>query len=376
MFGPDGTTDFVRDLISGKPLSETLKAQLTEATIQLLEVLRRPPPSKYNKQAMITPAQYVSCYKRLNEKISSSVSGMHLGHWKAALESLSLVQMYATKMSLPYVHGFNPARWRMVVDVCLPKDEGKFYSHRMRIIRLVESDFNQSLGMIFARPMGHFMEDTDAYPDMQFGSRDGQIGVSAVFNKVLTYDIARMERRVLATEENDAVGCYDRIHQAPVSAFLQQLGVTVAALHCVCRTFDEAEHFIKTSYGLSKQTYKGTKEVPLFGAGQGTTGGPFFWLLMIKVIYDAMDSSLRGMQFVSPCGTYNSERLGDAFVDDTAFGTTATYKEPQNEPTTVQIQEQELEVLALLALLGQQYEKLLHATGGALNLAKCFWILI
>ena len=376
LFGPDGTTEFVKDLLSGKPLSQELKMQLTRETVQLLEVLQRPVQELYRKEAEITPSQFTSCYKRINEKISSSLSGMHLGHWKAALESPSLVQMYATKMSLPYMHGFNPERWKLVVDVCLPKDEGKFYSHRMRIIRLVESDFNQSLGMIFARPMGHFMEDTAAYPEMQFGSRDGQMSISAVLNKVLTYDIARMERRVLVTEENDAVGCYDRIHQAPVSAFLQRIGVSVAALHCVCRTFDEAVHYIKTSYGLSRQTYKGTKEVPLFGAGQGTTGGPFFWLLMFKVIYDAIDQSLRGMEFVSPCRNHTSVRLGDAFVDDTAFGATAAYRGPQNVPTVEQIKEQELEVLAILTLLGQQYEKLLHATGGALNLAKCFWILL
>ena len=376
LFGPDGTTDFVRELLQGKPLTHELKSQLTEATVKFLEVLQRPAPQLYRKRAEITPAQYTSSYKRLNESISSSVSGMHLGHWKAALESPSLVQMYATKMSLPYIHGFDPERWKLVVDVCLPKDEGKYYSHRMRIIRLVESDFNQSLGMIFARPMGHFMEDTNAYPEMQFGSRDGQMSISAVLNKILTYDIARMERRVLAIEENDAIGCYDRIHQAPVSAFLQQMGVSVASLHCVCRTFDEAEHFIKTSYGLSKRTYRGSKEVPLFGAGQGTTGGPFFWLLMFKIIYDAMSTTARGMTFVSPCKTHTSDRLGEAFVDDTAFGTTPDYAEPQNDPALEQIRDQELEVLSLLTLLGQQYEKLLHATGGALNLAKCFWVLV
>jgi len=67
-----------------------------------------------------------------------------------------LVEMYSIAMSLPYTKMFVPQRWKLLVDVMLPKDEGSFYCHRMRIIRLCESDFNQSLGIIFARPMGHF----------------------------------------------------------------------------------------------------------------------------------------------------------------------------------------------------------------------------
>ena len=131
-----------------------------------------------------------------------------------------------------------------------------------------------------------------------------------------------MQKIIMATEENDAIGCYDRVMQQKVSLFLQRMGVALAAIMCVCRTFDETKHYIRTAHGLSKNYYEGTKEVPLFGAGQGTTVGPFFWLLIFSVMLEAFDPELKGMSFSSPCKTIQTQRYGDAFVDDTKFGVT------------------------------------------------------
>jgi len=278
LFGPDGTTPVAQEFLQGRRLPHELFSQLNPETQRILDAYQLPAKNKYAKEAVITPEMFISCYKNADEKTSSSVpSERHIGKYKAVLDSPSLVQMYTRMMNLPYLHGFTLERWRKCVNVVLPKDEGEFKIHRFRIIRLVETDFNQSLGMLLARPLGHFMEDTNEYPDMQYGSRDGQMTLSAVLNNVLTFDIVRLTKSVMATEENDAVGCYDRIVQQMVSLYLQRMGVALAVITCVCRTFDETKHYIKTAHGLSKSCYESTKSVPLFGAGQGTTVGPFFW---------------------------------------------------------------------------------------------------
>ena len=131
------------------------------------------------------------------------------------------------------------------MDVVLPKDEGEFKIHRFRIICLVESDLNASLGMLLARPLGHFLKDLNEYPGMQYGSRDGQMSISAVLNKILTFDMARLLKIVMATEENDAIGCYDRVMQQMVALYLICLGIAISLLTFVCRTFDETKHYIK-----------------------------------------------------------------------------------------------------------------------------------
>jgi hypothetical protein len=244
-----------------------------------LEALQQPVGQKYQGDIGVTPAQYISCYKRYSEKISSGLSKRHVGHFKVAVKYPLLVEMYSMAMTLPFSRGFVPERWKLLIDVMLPKDAGSFYCHCMRIIRLCESDFNQALGIIFARPIGHLLEDNKTFPEMQFGSRDGQMSISAVLNKQLTFDIARLQRTTMSTVEFDAIGCYGCIIQVIPSLYLQRLGVSILALTTVCWAFDEAIHFIKTSYGISSATYRATPEMPLYGAGQGTTIGPFFGFL-------------------------------------------------------------------------------------------------
>ena len=184
-----------------------------------------------------------------------------------------------------------------------------------------------------------------------------------------------MLKLTMATEENDAIGCYDRIMPQNVSLYLLRLGVAIAAMTCVCRTFNETRHYVKTAYGLSSSTYEGTEKVPLFGAGQGTTGGPFFWLVVFSIMMEAFDPTMKAMTFTSPCRTIRTERYGDAFVDDTKFGITADLhlgQVPTEDSTTLQV----TYVLQELTRLSQHYEKLLYASGGALNILKCHWVLL
>jgi hypothetical protein len=73
---------------------------------------------------MISEEEFSSAYKAIKETTSSSPSGQHVGHYKAVINDLSLVQMNCTMMSLPFMHGFTPCRWERVVDVMLQKEEG------------------------------------------------------------------------------------------------------------------------------------------------------------------------------------------------------------------------------------------------------------
>ena len=57
----------------------------------------------------------------LSEDISSSPSGRHIGHYKAALGDSDLCTMYATLLSIPFKHGFTLHRWTSAAQVMLEK---------------------------------------------------------------------------------------------------------------------------------------------------------------------------------------------------------------------------------------------------------------
>jgi hypothetical protein len=108
------------------------------------------PIPKTNASIEITPDAYRSCYKAIPERTSSSPSGRHVGHYKAAIQSDALTLIHSQMMTLPFHTGFSPPCWQKVINVMLEKQAGSPRVHRLRIIALLENDFNQALCIIFA----------------------------------------------------------------------------------------------------------------------------------------------------------------------------------------------------------------------------------
>jgi hypothetical protein len=88
-----------------------------------------------------------------------------MGHYKAAIKSPRLVEMYTTMMDLPMKLKFSPLRWQSAMQVLLEKDKGRpNIEERLRTIQLVEADLNMVLRIIYGRRLVHHAKDHKLLP--------------------------------------------------------------------------------------------------------------------------------------------------------------------------------------------------------------------
>ena len=99
-------------------------------------------------------------FKMLSEEISSSPSGRHIGHYKAALGDPDLCTMYATVLSIPFKHGFTSHQWTSsAVQVMLEKTKGCAQVDKLWVIQILELDTTMALRIIFGQQLIHRAED-------------------------------------------------------------------------------------------------------------------------------------------------------------------------------------------------------------------------
>ena len=362
------TSDTADALLESKLDLDQSKIPLRE-TQTILEFLGQQytTPIQYG-HINISPDEFKSTYSIVKEKTSSSLSGRHVGHYKAVLDNDSIIMVHAAMMSIPYQTGFSPSRWHQVVDVMLEKDPGQPRQHRLRIVALLESDYNQSQRIVLARRLAHHMEDFQMVPDMQYGSRPGKLCISPVLNKVISYDVIRQTKVSGAFIENDAIGCYDRLVNSIVFLELRHLGFPIQLLKTIQDAWNNAVHHIKTKYGCIA-SYSNTCAKPLFGPGQGSTTGPNLWGVLFSVIAKTLPQEVPAIFFKAVNDVLEVHSKGDAFVDDTQLGSTSTMSPGFSNPSS---NTEVISVLSSLQALAQSWERLLFTTGGALNLQKKF----
>ena len=206
------------NLLDGEDLSPETICLLEQISLHLQ-------PMMDSKRTTITQEHFCSFYRKTPEDKSSSPSGLHLGHYKAAASDDTFSFVLWGILSIAYQNAFCLDRWKMSATALLEKVPGFPKIHKFRTIHLIESDLNFVMRFIWGKEFMAHNENLNSFHDNQYGGRKGRQPQSAILNKVLTLDILRYNAEEAGLIDNDAKACYDRVLPYLTAFMLRRLGM-------------------------------------------------------------------------------------------------------------------------------------------------------
>ena len=144
--------------------------ELDEATLRILEEIGRLriELTNGNVSIVVTREEFRKHRKRATEGTSSSVSGIHFGHYKVLSESEPINSFLAGHVTLIKRTGTPPKRWSRGLMVMLKKIAGLALASRLRSILLSKADLNMSNNILFGRRMLDATREAGIIPDKHY----------------------------------------------------------------------------------------------------------------------------------------------------------------------------------------------------------------
>ena len=147
-----GLSEFNDQILNGNLITSM---EATPEILDWFEAIERPvTPTLETVVGIIDKEAYQEMFKNATEKTSSG-GEIHYTLWKALAEQDDFAEFLCVMISLPFMYGFPNPRWSNEVDVMLEKKAGVRKIHLLRIIGLLEADFNTALKYFFAKRMMH-----------------------------------------------------------------------------------------------------------------------------------------------------------------------------------------------------------------------------
>ena len=342
--------DFNTKLLQGK-LSVTQYAQsyptYQEEAEEFLRQLQHDPKSS-KMEWKFGVDEYKELFSRTKEDTSCGPSGLHMSHWKAALQRDEIIEVHSTLIWAAFSLGYSYERWTMSFHSMLKKKE-KPYINKLRIIQIFEGDMNGALKYLFGRKLMRKMVSDGILDENTYGSIPGKDSLEAM--KVLQelYDNHRILKKDLVVVFNDAAGCYDRIRANQAELCSRRVGCSVDVTKTHTNIQNKMVHKIKTSAGIStgqirwkhtdsedafitKRTNTGTvREGNIGGVGQGGGASPVEWLVLLLVMLNTFHTFAKGASIQDPQLLYHCAVAIISYVDDNSIVHTADSKKSSQE---------------------------------------------
>jgi hypothetical protein len=156
----------------------------------------------------------------------------------------------------------------------IEKTPGLPRNNKLRVIHLFEADYNLALKLLCARKLVWNADVADRLNYGQAGSRPGIWWIDVVTHKAMKYLYANLTRTGMATMDNDAKSCYDRIICNLVMMVSKYFGMTARACSTHAATLKHMRFRLRTALGDSERFYHHSDATPVHGSGQGSCASP------------------------------------------------------------------------------------------------------
>ena len=330
-------------------------------TKDLMEFLPKNSPMIKNTWTL---EDYKSGWRIKRERTSSGDSPTHVGHYKAAIKNDHIAKVHLELMNLASITGHSFHRWRRSLDVMIPKKVNSFQADKLRLINLMEPDFNFFNGMVSRRFMKE-IESRNLAAKEQYGSRKGHSAIAHAINKVLTMDYLRVSKTKAIICANDAKSNYDRIVLRAAFITLRSMGLPAPTIAAMFNTIQQMKHYTRTAFGTSDKYYGGERwEENPDGVLQGNAFGPGIWVGVSTPILNMMRGKDYGIKFTQVLTGLVHHICGFAFVDDADLAQAAEHGESRHE------------LLQKAQAAINQWEGGIYSTGGAIVPEKSDWVMI
>jgi hypothetical protein len=225
---------------------------------------------------VITPEQWKQYWRVINEETSSSESGTHFGHYIVGSKSDIISHYHASRVSVTLAHAIQLERWSRGLSVMLEKTLGVTLVTKLRVILLMEGDFNATNKMVYGVRMLHNARTYQMMPEEIFSEKN-RMADDGTLCKTLFFDIARQACVGAAIASVDASNCYDRIAHAMASLIFQAFGVPTTAVESMLGAIENMKFFLRTGFGDSTSFSGGGISIKTQGLCQGNGAAPARW---------------------------------------------------------------------------------------------------
>ena len=311
-----GTNDLVDDLIEGRMNIDEVADEAIQAWLSAVQ--QTASEMKLPRMTGEIPVdEFQAAFKAVDEHTSSSPSGLHYSLWKVLARDNDCAKWLSLMMSLPFMHGFVNQRWTTEIDVMLEKKKGNRKIHQLRIIGILEADFNTALKILFGRRLMKMAETNESLSEEQWGSRANRTSTDAALLKMMTFEYGRYMKATIALFANDQTACFDRMWPDLSNVVAQAYGAEKEPLQCRSKTIHALKRHIKTGHGVSKTPYCNMSgDAQIQGEVQGKGDVPGLWAMTSSTLLRAHQQLAPGLELPSVCGATAIKRNNAGYVDD------------------------------------------------------------